>query len=536
MNLSVFVTLALRNLAKYRYFLWFVKVNIIMSLLPIGSINSFLVSTSPTMPSISPSKKILMLKSISQNRESMVKLPNVSKLSLNTQPQESIVKNQYRLQLNNEHSLLRSFVHIDKVDASLRDDSSYNRSFQRVSAAMNYINNNTPNEEILKVRIKETIKPITFRKIRNKCRSVDFAYEKVHEDEIYRWVSKKGGNEFLNLPSNFLKFLSEFFDALDEDQSENLTPDEFILPILAYGITTKPDYIEKALLELLGTKNLKAVRIEKDKFISLFKEDSRTDTILNSLQLNTTEMLRQIEETKIAKKLYRGYAIRTETKIEDVVPRVFCTIEEFAQMIEKWWNELCEKGKIVDQDEEKIHKNLLTEFLTKKRLVKNNVEAVRVASKLQQASMINFESFEKIFLKPMLKSALVNLAKGLNNTSFAGSDSLIMRLARCQRKFMIAGLSQRNNELSIQGRKALQAVAKYQEKNTDTSRAKVMEEVRKDILKSEQAAEDRLREYLYKIKETAHDFLDDWGNVSTTLKNPWEIRDEIKRKRQKSLV
>jgi hypothetical protein len=204
-------------------------------------------------------------------------------------------------------------------------------------------------------------------------------------------------------------------------------------------------------------------------------------------------------------------------------------------MIDKWWLELLEMQNTKEQNDEEVHKNIMIEFLTEKRLVKNSVEAVRLALSLQIAGTINFESFKKIFLKPMLKSALINLATGLNNTAFAGSDSLIMRLARCQRKLMIAGLSKRNNEISIQGRKALQAMARYQEKHLETSRAKVMEEVKKELKKTEQSAEDKLMEYLYKINESAHDFLDRWGNVKTKIKNPWEIRDELKKKRNKSV-
>lgn len=506
-----------------------------MNLPPIGSYNSFLASTQPTMSSVSPSIKILHLKPSSNIRDYTVKLPNVSNSSLKSQADENLVKNQYNLQLTNDHGLLRSFAHVDKIDRSLRDESSYNRSFKRVSAAIHFLNNNNPNEEVIKSQIKETLKPITFKKIRNKCLSVNCAYIKAHEDETFRWVTKKGGNDSFSLPSNFIKFLNEFFDALDEDQSGNLTPDEFILPILAYGITTKPEYIEKSLLDVLGLKNLKDVKIEKDKFIGLFKEDIRTDAILSSLQSHTTEMLRQIEEKKFSKKLFRGYAIRSETKIEEIVPRTYCKLEEFIQMIDKWWLELLEKKNTKDQNDEEVHKNIMIEFLTEKRLVKNSVEAVRLTLSLQISGMINFESFKKIFLKPMLKSALINLATGLNNTAFAGSDSLIMRLARCQRKLMIAGLSKRNNEISIQGRKALQAMARYQEKHLETSRAKVMEEVKKELKKTEQSAEDKLMEYLYKINESAHDFLDQWGNVKTKIKNPWEIRDELKKKRNKSV-
>ena len=130
---------------------------------------------------------------------------------------------------------------------------------------------------------------------------------------------------------NFRKFLKELFDALDEDNNKVLTPDEFIIPLLSYGVTTDPAYIEQALLVIFKAKSLSSIKIERDKFVDLFKDDSRNDTILEALQYHTNLLVSYEENVKIARK--KTMVNRSETRIEDAVPRIYCTIEDFIRMI-----------------------------------------------------------------------------------------------------------------------------------------------------------------------------------------------------------
>ena len=349
------------------------------------------------------------------------------------------------------------------------------------------------------------------------------------------WINKKGARVSLNNARNFRKFLKELFDALDEDKNNVLTVDEFVIPLLSYGITTDPLYMEKALSLLLHTRHLSSVRIEKEQFLQLFQEDSRTDTILESLQHHTKSVLERAEETRLARRKTLGMVQRTETKIEDVVPRIYCTIEELVGTIKNWWSELlASAGKYLKYPSDRIHHSALSEFLAQKRLVSNNIEAMRLSNLLQKKNCIFFEQFESIFLKAILKSALMNLAVGLNSGEFAGKDSsLIMKLAKCQRKLMISGLSLRNTELCNQGKKALVAVEKYQNSHESGNRVRIMAKVKKEIEENKEDADQRVTNFLYKIDEHAGEFVDEDGKISTELRNPWDIRNHVNRLEKK---
>jgi hypothetical protein len=345
------------------------------------------------------------------------------------------------------------------------------------------------------------------------------------EESSHSWRAKLNSTP-KSRSKTFQAFLLELFEALDEDHSNKLTADEFIMPLLAYGISSDPKYIEKALIQMFS-KDLSEIFIEKEQFLRLFVEDPRTENILKALEFHTRCYLNDVEKARVARRKSLGILTRTETRIEEVVPKVFCTIDQYLLIIKKWWKELTLCKNSLQDENEKIHKSKFMDFLTGKNLVSNKIEAFRLATTSERMGMIDFESFEKIFLKAILKSALINLAEGLNNKKFAGEDSLAIRLARCQRKFMVSGVGQKNTVLSLQGRQALQAVSRFQTYHIQSARNKAMVDVREVLRKDEEDADDKLLGYLYKINEDAEKFLDPWGNLKHGQKT-WEIREKVR--------
>ena len=174
---------------------------------------------------------------------------------------------------------------------------------------------------------------------------------------------------------------------------------------------------------------------------------------------------------------------------------------------------------------------MLSDFLSEKKLVNNNIEAMRISNSLHSAGYVEYDKFLTIFLKPILKSGLANLAVGLQKGEFSGKDStLAMKLFRCQRKFMIHGITQKTDEISLQGKKALQALGKYQSQNKAVSRSIAMAKAKDQLDKEEDDEIFRLKGYLYKINEHAQEFVDPHGRISTKLRNTWDIRDQINEK------
>lgn len=496
-----------------------------------GSLPSFLLSTSP-------SHSISKAQVLSPKPSSLPPLQRSPKCSLNN---ESLVKNQNSIQLTNKHSILRSFVTVDKQDASLRDDSSLNRSFKRLSAAICLLRPNVQDPLSLKAKILDSMLPIKQLKIRSKCRSVDLAQEHWRQDENIKWAEKIGKKDKKRKNLEFQGFLNELFDALDEDRDGKLSPDELILPLLAYGITNDPSCVEKSLVYCFEGKKLSEIKIEKEKFISLFGDDTRTDKTLKALEHWTKKSLQDLENLLKARRLSLGLILRSETRIQEVVPKIFCTIDQYLSTIKGWWKDLAgsstkkPKKKLQNIEFEKIHKSKFMDFLTSKNLVSNKIEAFRLASEVESAGMIFFSSFEKIFFRALLKSGLMNLATGLNNLQFAGGDNLGIRLLRCQRKFMVSGVAVKKSLMGVQGKMALNAVCRYRDEHEDCVRGRVMKDIQEELKKADEDIEDRIHGYLYRINEDAERYLDRWGNLKS-VEDAWEIKEKVKNSFEKTFA
>lgn len=154
-----------------------------------------------------------------------------------------IAKNQYKLDLNMDHNILRSMAIADKEQEALKDNSSLLHGFKRMSAGMKVLGNYHDQPDLL-YTIKEHILPLQNRKIQEKLRNVPAAQNRCLTTERSKWIKGKGMAPSFNDSKVFIEFLRQLFDALDEDESRKLTADELIFPLLAYGLCPDAYYIE----------------------------------------------------------------------------------------------------------------------------------------------------------------------------------------------------------------------------------------------------------------------------------------------------
>ena len=136
----------------------------------------------------------------------------------------------------------------------------------------------------------------------------------------------------------FVDFLRQLFDALDEDESGALTPDEIIFPLLAYGLCPDAHYIETAFQVIFHCTDLSKIVIEREEFVSMFKEDSKTDRILQFLHANASSM-QCFQEDKITNRSESAPIRLHKDEMPDLFPLpklIYFGVEEYIRLIKLW--------------------------------------------------------------------------------------------------------------------------------------------------------------------------------------------------------
>lgn len=176
-----------------------------------------------------------------------------------------------------------------------------------------------------------------------------------------------------------------------------------------------------------------------------------------------------------------------------------------------------------------VHINRICEFLADKNLVPNKLEGRILINRYTSGNQVNYMTFEKIFLKPIFKGGLLNLANNFNN--FDSTLPLRLKLGMEQRKVMLAGTKPSLNLSSKHGRLVLNSLDKFKQKNRETKKTVdvVLEE-------AEEVNEERLLGYLYSLKDEAKSFLNEKGELQTNSKNTWDLREEINPVEDKSVL
>lgn len=258
----------------------------------------------------------------------------------------------------------------------------------------------------------------------------------------------------------------------------------------------------------------------------MFNEDSKIDIILKNLDICAKALFGKNNEL---------YSSRCESAplqplredFEISKKFVYCTVDEYLKLLRHWWENLRPVNQLV-------HSSKVGEFLTEQNISPNKHEGMRILKEITDKSLVSYREFEKVFLKSILKSALLNLASVLNYGELGVSDaSLRLKLSNYERNFMIKGTSP-DGEYK-QGKHILQAVSKYQAKQPGCSRNRVTENIQKTVEFTENSNKERLKGYLFKLKNRAREFVNDRGDIMTNLRNTWEISNVITDKYKKTV-
>ena len=134
--------------------------------------STFIPNVSPTFKLTAPQDNSILLTSLYQTPQAKL---NSRKRNSNS---IDIAKKQYKLDLNFDHNILRAMASADKEQEALKDNSSLNHGFKRMSAGMKILGNYQGNMNELVYTVKEHIKPFTTKKIPEKLRNTVAAQNK----------------------------------------------------------------------------------------------------------------------------------------------------------------------------------------------------------------------------------------------------------------------------------------------------------------------------------------------------------------------
>lgn len=260
----------------------------------------------------------------------------------------------------------------------------------------------------------------------------------------------------------------------------------------------------------------------------MFKEDSKIDIILKHLDINAKNLsLKNNKKEKFSSRCESAPLQSIKEEFEFTQKFNYCIVEEYLKLLRHWWE-------LMKPVHEVVHASKVAEFLTEKNIAPNKHEGMRILKEITDKSVVSYKEFEKVFLKSIFKAALMNLAFGLNNGELGVSDaSLRLKLANYERNLMIKGLS--SDGESKLGKHALQAVYKYQKGKPGISRNRVTANITQTVEFAENSHKERLKGYLYKLKNRAKEFINERGDVITNLKNTWEISNFVSNKYNKTV-
>ena len=260
----------------------------------------------------------------------------------------------------------------------------------------------------------------------------------------------------------------------------------------------------------------------------MFKEDSKTDHILKCLDLNTRISGFKLEtKEKLSGRCESAplNLCKEESSIRDKF--TYATVEEHAKLLKFWWN-----GLKTQQDLAHISK--VADFLSDQNLAPNKHEGMRMFRDITSSNYLDYSDFEKIFIKSIFKAALMNLAAGLNNGELDSNDaSLRLKISNYQRSLMLKGTSPDGD--NKQFKQSLQAICKYQKNQPNFSRNKITVDLKKTVEHVEENHKERMKGYLYKLKAKAKEFINERGDIITSVKNTWDIRDIVSSKYSKKV-
>jgi hypothetical protein len=337
-----------------------------------------------------------------------------------------VLQDDQKYKLTHNHHVLRAVAGVRDL---IRGDSNYSSfkasSFDRFSKGIRAIGASPitlkPLAEKYLARNEEDYKELeSVNQVLKQNSKIARARKVMVDANLELWM-KHHGKEVTGAESRgFSEFLGNLFDALNEGNGF-VTPKGLISHLISLGLADDPKVIISVFEGLFVTNDLESVRMKKEHFLSLFKVKKSTDHILRIVQKATC--LSTLTE-----------ASKSEARVQWAYP----SFTQFYALVRNWWKE------VNVQDIEVVHVRKLAQFLADKAVVGNKHEGKRLlisSGLLVEGVYIRFPHFVNIFAPAMLKSCLLNVARGLSSGIFQQSDSpLRLKMAAYERKLIFEGL------------------------------------------------------------------------------------------------
>lgn len=220
--------------------------------------------------------------------------------------------------------------------------------------------------------------------------------------------------------------------------------------------------------------------------------------------------------TQIIKVLHES-ALEIIGNIEEPFPRLYYSIENYLKTLRNWWDFLSKSRKI-------IHNSKIAHFLSSKNLVQGFSKAVKFCSNVNEEEFFDLQSFERIFLKPILLAQLKNVAYGI---SLEKSElPMSLKLALYQRKLLINGVSE---EKSNKSRATLQGAYKFNTKNSSCGEGSI-KDLKEKVEKEEISNKLRIRQAIYEAEHEGAEFVNKDGDIRKDVGNIWDVKNNINSK------
>ena len=310
------------------------------------------------------------------------------------------------------------------------------------------------------------------------------AKRKLRQTEVGKWLKARGIEQ--SNENNLNQFAIEFFAELDKDQQKYLTGEDLLDSLLRLGIATDCILLKQTLCNIFKKKSIEELKIDLKEFKTLFKGDSKTDSILNKLNQECIKIQNELKaklnekNQKFVKNPLMYKKLMNETastnffklglgakltgkkglKLRKNAEKMI-TINEHEELIKKWWHQLNPKLLSSVPTSEVIEKLVeLDIFIDKnegRRIIYSNIGIEK---------FLSYENYQKIFARSMLKGALLNLSKRLFEGKYALKEmSHAFKITAYQRALIFSGIKCPNSDISIEeGVNTLGAIEEYLKK------------------------------------------------------------------------
>jgi hypothetical protein len=422
------------------------------------------------------------------------KLPKLSKtpvpgLSQHHPSVRTTEKNDFELELKAKHRILKSMIYVDKQEGALQDTSSLSFSFKRMSAGMKVIGNYNNKEKLLGKVVDNLHVPSKFS-VRVPG-SDKIAREKVIADKYNAWAASRG-KKTLQRTNSFVKFLDEFFDSMDENNTEVLVPKELVVPLVSFGVASSEVYLVRAIKLIFGTADLSRTIAKRD-FMKRLAVDKATGTMLESFSYYTNESF-----SGMKKQFQQQYPL----------------VEAFIQMVHVWWNE-------ISSGNPQVHISQISIFFVQKRLLSSLQKAIKFCKNFSSDDFFDSILFENLFLKCILVAQLLNIKHGVDLQKI--SAPMHLKIAVYQRNTLLNGvdpsLNQSNRELL---REVYKAAVKH-----DMRASSHRLSLKHNALLAEKANTMKLKQVIYEAEHQGSEFVGFKGDIKKDISSPWEIKNAI---------